>query len=223
MVTGAGRGIGLSTALAFADRGYDVALLGPHVELLEGAAAQVRQRGVRALVARCDVSVSSDVDSARDRVVAEWGAPVVVVNNAGVVERSVVHEMSEAAWDHVIGVNLKGTFLVTRAFLPAMLLKKSGRIVSVGSISSTLGTPKLAAYCAAKWGVVGFTKALAEELRGTGVQTLCVLPGSVDTDMLKGSGFAPEMSADDVARTLVYAALDAPAAMNGSAMEMFGP
>jgi 3-oxoacyl-[acyl-carrier protein] reductase len=98
-----------------------------------------------------------------------------------------------------------------------------GRIVHVGSISSILGTPNLSAYCASKWGVVGFMKSLAEELRGTGLQTMAVLPGSVDTQMLEGSGFVAQMTAEDVAGTITYAALDAPDAMNGSAIEVFGP
>lgn len=223
VVTGAGRGIGRATAIRFADRGVNVALVGPHREPLLQAADEVSSRGVGALVVVGDVSKSDDVVAAEQRVNAEFGVVDYVVNNAGVVHRGLLAETDEAAWDHVVDVNLKGTFLVSRAFLPKMIARGRGRIVSVGSISSTLGTPGLTAYCAAKWGVVGFTKALAEELRGTGVQTICVLPGSVDTDMLKGSGFAPAMTADDVARTLVYAAIDAPEAMNGSAVEMFGP
>jgi 3-oxoacyl-[acyl-carrier protein] reductase len=123
----------------------------------------------------------------------------------------------------VLGVNLKGTFLVTRALLPAMVPAKRGRIVAVSSISATLGTATQSAYCAAKWGIVGFMKSLAEELRGTGLQALTVLPGSVDTAMLKGSGFAPQMSAEEVAKVVTYAALDAPDAMNGSSVEVFGP
>jgi 3-oxoacyl-[acyl-carrier protein] reductase len=103
-----------------------------------------------------------------------------------------------------------------------MLGAKEGRVVNVSSISGTVGSPRQAAYAAAKWGVIGFTKSLAEELCGTGVQALCVVPGSVDTEMLKGSGFPPRMSPEDVARVVIYAALDAPSAMSGSAVEMFG-
>jgi len=131
--------------------------------------------------------------------------------------------MTTEDWDAVIRVNLTGTFLVSRAFLPAMLARGRGRIVNVASISATLGTAKQAAYNASKWGVIGFTKSLAEELRGTGLQALAVLPGAVDTTMLVGSGFAPQMTAEEVAGTLVFAALDAPDAMNGSALEVFGP
>jgi 3-oxoacyl-[acyl-carrier protein] reductase len=147
----------------------------------------------------------------------------VVVNNAGIVRRARIEDMKDEDWESVLRVNLTGMFHVTRALLTSMYARGKGRVVNIGSISSTLGTAAQSAYCAAKWGVVGFTKALAEEMRGKGLQTMCILPGSVDTEMLVGSGFTPQMSADDVARAIVYAALDAPDAMNGSALEVFGP
>src|SRR5262249_52150499 len=156
-------------------------------------------------------------------VLAGLGVPRVVVNNAGIVRRGVlVHETRLEDWDRVIAVNLRGPFLVSRAFLPLMLAARRGRFVNVASISSTLGSPGAASYAASKWGVVGFSKSLAEELRGTGLQSVAVLPGSVDTDMLVGSGFAPQMSADDVAGMIVHLGLDAPDAITGSAVEMFG-
>jgi 3-oxoacyl-[acyl-carrier protein] reductase len=119
-------------------------------------------------------------------------------------------------------VNLTAPFVLTRALLPAMRARRSGRIVFVASISSTLGTAKLSAYCASKWGIVGFMKSLAEELSDSGLMTCAVLPGSVDTRMLTGSVFPPRMSADDVARTLLHYAFDAPLAHNGASIEMFG-
>jgi ATP-dependent Lon protease len=147
----------------------------------------------------------------------------VVVNNAGIVRRGkFVHETAIEDWDQVIAVNLRGPFLVSRAFLPSMLARGSGRFIHVASISSTIGSPGAASYAASKWGLVGFSKSLAEELRGTGLTSVAILPGSVDTDMLKGSGFTPQMSASDVADMIVHAALDAPAALTGSAIEMFG-
>lgn len=223
VVTGASRGIGRATALALAERGLDVALLSREVEPLEEVAAAIVALGRRALAVRCDVASTAEVEHARDRTLAELGAPLVVVNNAGIVRRSLVHETSDADWDAVIAVNLRAPFVVSRAFLPSMLAAGRGRLVVVSSISATLGTARQASYCASKWGVVGFTKSLAEELRGTGLAALAVLPGSVDTEMLKGGGFAAQMRPEDVASLVVYAALDAPAAMNGSAVEMFGP
>jgi 3-oxoacyl-[acyl-carrier protein] reductase len=223
VVTGPSRGIGRATALALARRGLSVALLGHPGDRLDATLAEVRALGAAALAIPCDVSCEEQVARAAAETLASLGAPRVVVNNAGVVRRGPrVHETAPADWDAVLAVNLRGPFLVARAFLPAMLAAGRGRIVQVASISSTLPCPGYASYAASKWGLVGLSKSLAEELRGTGLQTVAVLPGSVDTDMLVGSGFAPQMSADDVASLLVYAALDAPDAVNGSAIEMFG-
>lgn len=223
VVTGAGRGIGRATAIELARRGADVALLARTKTELDETAARVAEQGRRALVVPCDVAQSEQVAQAARVVQNDLGAPSVVVANAGVVRRALVTEMDERDWDAVVDVNLKGTFLVARAFVPALIAAKKGRFVAIGSISSTLGTARQSAYCAAKWGAVGFVKSLAEELRGTGAQAMIVLPGSVDTAMLRGSGFDPRMSATDVAKVVAFAALDAPDAMNGSAIEMFGP
>jgi 3-oxoacyl-[acyl-carrier protein] reductase len=223
VVTGASRGIGRSVAVALAERGLDVALLARSEDDLARVAEEIAKRGVRALAVRCDVTSEDEVKDAGKRVLRELGTPAVLVNNAGIIKRAAVHEMSLDDFRLVLDANLTGTFLVTRAFLPSMLAAKAGRIVQIASISSTLGTPRAAAYCAAKWGVVGFTKSLCEELRGTGLAALSVLPGSVDTGMLEGSGFLPQMTPDEVAGTVLYAALDAPLAMNGTSIEIFGP
>jgi NAD(P)-dependent dehydrogenase (short-subunit alcohol dehydrogenase family) len=223
VVTGAGRGIGRAIAITLADRGCDVVVMGRAPEQLLSTAEEVTKRGRRSIVIPCDVSQSSEVDAAAKQTIADLGVPRIVVSNAGIVHRVSVVNTTEAQWDEVLDVNLKGTFLVTRAFLPAMLAaKKPGRFVAIGSISGMMGTKALSAYCASKWGTVGFVKALAEELRGTGLQSMCVMPGSVDTDMLRGSGFAPAMQPEDVANVVAYAALDAPDAMNGSCVEAFG-
>jgi len=223
VVTGAGRGIGRAIALDLADRGCDIAVLGRVQDALETVASEVMRRGRRAVAIACDVSKSSDVDKASERVLLDLGVPRFVIANAGVVHRVSVLETTEAQWDEVLDVNLKGIFLITRAFLRPMLAEKHGRFIALGSISGTMGTPRLGAYCASKWGTVGFVKSLAEELRGSGLQSICVMPGSVDTDMLRGSGFAPAMQPEDVAKIVSYAALDAPDAMNGSCIEAFGP
>jgi 3-oxoacyl-[acyl-carrier protein] reductase len=223
VVTGASRGIGRAAALALAQRGLDVALLARTASDLAAVAQAVSRCGVTALSLCCDVTAPADVNDAAARVLEKFGAPDVVVNNAGIIRRAAVHEMSLEDFRLVVDTNLTGTFLVTRAFLPAMLERHQGRFLQIASISATLGSPRAAAYCAAKWGVVGFTKSLAEELRGTGLAAMSILPGSVDTSMLAGSGFSPLMTPEDVAKTIVYAALDAPSAMNGSSLEMFGP
>ncbi len=223
VVTGAGSGIGRAVALELGRRGLDVAVLGRTEATLRATAEQVERAAVKTLVVRADVSVEEDVERAR-RALESLGTPSVVVHCAGIAGRKApVEETASAEWDAVLGANLRGVFLVTRALLPSMRAGAGRRrIVTIASISSTLGTAGLASYCAAKWGALGFTKALAEELRGSGVQTMAVLPGSVDTPMLAVGGFAAQMTPEDVAGLVVYAALDAPDAMNGSAIECFG-
>jgi 3-oxoacyl-[acyl-carrier protein] reductase len=225
VVTGASRGIGRAIAFELADHGYDLALLSRtnNLEGLTAVAEEVVRRGRRAIALPCDVSRADEVEAASRRILADLGVPRVVVANAGIVHRVKVVDMTEAQWDEVLDVNLKGTFLVVRALLRPMLAEKRGRIIAIGSISGSMGTPTLGAYCASKWGTVGFIKALAEELRETGLQAMCVMPGSVDTDMLRGSGFPPAMEPTDVAKIVAYLADGAPPAMNGSCVEAFGP
>lgn len=221
LVTGGGRGIGRAVSLALASRGLDVAVLSRTAASASRVAREIEGLGRRAIAIAADVSSEADVARA---VEALGGvAPAVVVHSAGIVERGHdVDTTSTASWNRVIGVNLTGPFLLTRALLPSMRAAKAGRVVFVGSISSTMGCPGVASYAASKWGLIGFMKSVAEETRGTGVVVTAVLPGSVDTDMLVGSGFEPRMTAEDVARTILHAAIDAPSAIHGSAIELFG-
>jgi 3-oxoacyl-[acyl-carrier protein] reductase len=222
LVTGPSRGIGRATALLLAQRDVELALVGRPSAALDDTLEQVRRIGIKAERVPCDLTSANQIELAVSRVLDELGAPDVVVHNAGVIHRATLEETSTQAYDEQLGVNLRAPFLITRALLPAMRRAGRGRFVFVSSISATLGSPKAAAYCASKWGIVGLMKSLAEELSGSGLMTVAVLPGSVATEMLDGSGFDAKMTATDVARTLVHYALDAPAAHNGGVIEMFG-
>lgn len=221
VITGASRGIGRATALALARRQVSLALVGRASSARDETARLAAEVGVSMTSFDCDLAKSDEIDRA-GRELLELGAPDVLINNAGVIERASVEETSVESWDLQLGVNLRAPFLLTRTVLPAMRAARRGRIIQVGSISSTLGSPQAAAYCAAKWGLVGWTKSLAEELTDSGLSTVVILPGSVDTEMLAGSGFSPRMTAADVAQTIVHYALDAPQAHNGGVVEMFG-
>lgn len=222
LLTGASRGIGRATAGALARRKVDLVLLGRASEALESTAALVAGLGAKADRVDADLRDPASIDAACRVVLEQFGAPAAIINNAGVIHRQIVERTALGDWEDQLGVNLRAPFLIVRALLPAMRAAKVGRIVNVGSIAGTLGTPRAAAYCASKWGLIGFTKALAEELSGSGLMTLVVLPGSVDTEMLEGSGFEPRMTPEDVAASLVHYALDAPLAHNGATIEMFG-
>jgi 3-oxoacyl-[acyl-carrier protein] reductase len=222
VVTGPSRGIGRATALLLADRGVALALVGRPSAALDETAEQARRRGVQVELMPCDLTEAGQIEAAARRVLDELGAPDAVVHNAGIIHRAAVEATSTEAYDDQLAVNLRAPFLLTRALLPAMRSAGRGRIVYVSSISATLGSARAAAYCASKWGVVGLMKSVAEELSGSGLMTVAVLPGSVATEMLANSGFDAKMTAADVARTLVHYALDAPISHNGGVIEMFG-
>jgi NAD(P)-dependent dehydrogenase (short-subunit alcohol dehydrogenase family) len=209
VVTGASRGIGRAIATILAGAGAKVAGCARHA--------------VDEIIA-CDVGRPAEVERFAAEVLRRFGPPDLLVNNAGLVARAHLDETSLENWDAVLDSNLKGTFLVTRAFLPAMRTRRSGRIVNIASISGRQGTAGLTAYCAAKHGVVGLTRALAEELRPDGIAVNAVCPGSVDTDMLRVGmpGARPAMSPEDVANVVIYLAAYAPPALTGSCVDVFG-
>jgi 3-oxoacyl-[acyl-carrier protein] reductase len=209
VVTGTSRGIGRAIA-----------------GLLSAAGARVVGCARRASdgILVCDVGRADQVARFAEQVLREFGTPDLLVNNAGVVVRARLDETSVDSWDAVLDSNLKGTFLVTRAFLSAMRARRSGRIVNLASISGRQGTAGLTAYCAAKHGVVGLTRALAEEVRADGIRVNAVCPGSVDTDMLRTGmpGAEPNMSPEDIANVVLYLAAYAPPALTGSCVDVFG-
>lgn len=222
VITGASRGVGRATALALAERGVEVVLLGRSQPHLEETRALVAARGGHAEIVVCELADREAVEDAARRIAASAEAPRAIVHAAGVVERAPVTELSDVSWDYQLAVNLTAPFLLTRALLPSMLEARRGRVLFVSSISAGLGTAAQSAYNVSKAGLVAFMRCLAAELSDTGLLTAAVLPGSIDTDMLVGSGFAPRMTAEEVARTLTFLALDASPAHNGATLEMFG-
>ncbi len=222
IVTGASRGIGRAIALRLAGAGARVGLLARSADALAELAAELGGPD-RAAWASCDVADPTQVAAAAVALRAALGPADVVVNNAGIVVRAPAFSVDDATWRRVLAVNLDGTFFVSRAFSDD-LIARHGRIINIASIAGRQGTPLLASYCASKHGVVGLTRALAEELRGARVAVNAICPGSVDTDMLRDGapGVAPDMTADDIARTALFLATDAPAALTGACIDVYG-
>ena len=219
-VSGASRGIGRATAIAFARRNFRVTLIGRSSPAHDETASLIRDIAGEVRLLECDLESRPAVLGITADLVDD--PPDVIVHNAATIERAAVPELSDDSWDRQMQVNLHAPFALTRGVLPAMLQRGSGRHLFVGSISATLGTANQSAYNASKWALLGFVKCLAEELTDTGQMAACVLPGSVDTQMLAGSGFAPRMTPADVAATIVYLGTDAPLAHNGAAIELYG-
>ena len=184
VVTGGSRGIGAAIAAALARRGADLTLMARRGDALrEHAAALGGEFGVRAAAVECDVTDEASVRDAFARAEELHGAPYVLVNNAGAAESTPVERWTRAAWDRMLAVNLTGTFLCTQHVLPAMLAARAGRIVNVASTAGLRGYKTMAAYCAAKHGVVGLTRALALDAARHGVTVNAVCPGYTDTDI----------------------------------------
>jgi NAD(P)-dependent dehydrogenase (short-subunit alcohol dehydrogenase family) len=223
VVTGASRGIGRAIALRLAEAGADVALWARDAAALQRVTGELTAVGARVQATVCDVADPAAVDSAAEAVRRALAPVTIVVNNAGTVLRKPTAAITDAEWRRVMAVNLDGTFYVTRAFLPD-LTRVGGRVINVSSIAGREGTALLAAYCAAKHGVVGLTRALAEELRAAKVSVNAICPGSVDTVMLREGmpGASAAMSPDDIARTALFLAHAAPSALTGACIDVYG-
>jgi NAD(P)-dependent dehydrogenase (short-subunit alcohol dehydrogenase family) len=185
LVTGASRGIGKAIALGLAARGFDLALndIPKQKMSLENVAAEIAAMGRQAKCYFADVSSKSDVENMIGSIVNDLGTVHAVVNNAGILIASEVETLPEQAWDAVMDVNAKGTFLVIQAVLPLMKKQKYGRICNIASIGGKHGAPEQAHYSASKAAVMGFTRVLAQEVGPLGITANCICPGIIYTDM----------------------------------------
>ena len=182
IVTGAARGIGAATALRLAADGMAVAALDLDAAMCAGTVDAITAVGGRAFAVGADVGQADQVEAAVGKVAAELGPPAVLVNNAGVIRDNLLFKMTENDWDTVLGVHLRGAFLMSRAAQKHMVDQRFGRIVNLSS-SSALGNRGQVNYSAAKAGLQGFTKTLAIELGQFGITANAVAPGFIVTDM----------------------------------------
>jgi 3-oxoacyl-[acyl-carrier protein] reductase len=206
IVTGAARGIGAATAKRLAADGFAVAVLDLDEATTKDTVAEIEAAGGRALGVGADVSDAEQVQAAVDRIAAELGAPVVLVNNAGVIRDNMLFKMTEVDWDLVMNVHLRGAFLMTRACQQHMVEAKWGRVVNLSS-TSALGNRGQANYSTAKAGLQGFTKTLAIELGKFGVTANAIAPGFIQTDMTRATAERMGVGFEDF---IAYAAKEIP-------------
>jgi NAD(P)-dependent dehydrogenase (short-subunit alcohol dehydrogenase family) len=220
MVTGCGgeHGFGRAIARRLAAAGADLVLTDvaprgtPAVPAkaptgwggLEAVAEEVRQAGRRAVTALVDVRLAHQIEAAVERAIEAFGKIDILVSNAAAppgADRAPVVELGEEAWDTVLDTNLKGTYLCAKAVAATMLSREiRGRIINMSSNCGKLGYPRMAAYCASKFGVIGFTQALALELAPAGITVNAICPGPADTDRLDHLGRRPDGSFDPALR-----------------------
>lgn len=240
LITGAASGIGLATAKRLAEAGARVVLL--DINELKGkkAAVKIKNSGENAKFYRCDVTSNSDCKSITQEVYREFGRIDILFNNAGVIKRKNIVELSEEEWDVVLNVNLKAIYLLSHHVIPYMAKGGGGSIINAGSGWGLKGGPNAAAYCAAKGGAVNLTRAMAIDHGKQRIRVNCVCPGDTDTPLLhdeasqlgKGSEKFMKKAADrplgriglpeDIANTVLYFASDISSWVTGSILVVDG-
>jgi 3-oxoacyl-[acyl-carrier protein] reductase len=185
MITGGASGIGAAVSELFASEGAKVAILDLNLERAAACAAKIGGPG-KSMAVQADVADEAMVKAAFAKVRQELGEIDILVNNAGIDTTCQLVDMPTDMWDRMINIHLKGTFLCTREVLPSMKAKRWGRIINLSSQLAHKGAPTMVHYCAAKAGIMGFTRSLAYEVARDGITVNCINPGPINTPLLLG-------------------------------------
>jgi 3-oxoacyl-[acyl-carrier protein] reductase len=185
LVTGGAQGIGEAIVRTFALNGADVVISDVNLEKAQETAREMETLSVRSLAIKANVAVMTEAEQMVKETIDKYGRIDILVNNAGITKDNILLRMKPEEWDQVIEVNLKGTYVCTRAALKFMFRQKSGRIVNVASITGEMGNAGQANYSASKAGIIGFTKAVAREYANRGITVNAVAPGFIDTAMTR--------------------------------------
>jgi 3-oxoacyl-[acyl-carrier protein] reductase len=182
-VTGAGKGIGRAIAIALAKEGVNVGLLARTEGTLKEVSNEIEKLGVKAAYATVDVSSLAEVEKAIEKVTNELGKADILINNAGIGKFASVLDMDPEEWKKTIDVNLMGTYYVTRVVLPQLIEKNAGDIINISSTNGLNGAATSSAYSASKFGVIGFTESLAQEVRRNNIRVTALTPSTVVTEL----------------------------------------
>ncbi len=185
LITGGGKGIGRALAIALAQEGVDIALLGRSAGSLEAVAKEISGTGVKTAYATADVSDIQAMNEAVALLTKELGEPDILINNAGIAAFGGFMELEPAQWEQIIRVNLLGVYYVTRAVLPGMIARKTGDIINISSTAGQRGAPLTSAYSASKFGLLGLTESLMLEVRKHNIRVSALTPSTIATDMAK--------------------------------------
>ena len=182
-ITGASRGIGRACALALSEAGARVALAARNTTQLEELAAEIRSKGREAFAVTVDMANAESIHEALAKTAKEFGPVAILVNNAGITKDGLALRMKKDDWDSVLATNLTGAFLASQQVLQHMMRERWGRIINISSVVGEMGNPGQANYVASKAGLIGLTKALAQEMGSRNITVNAVAPGFVETDM----------------------------------------
>jgi 3-oxoacyl-[acyl-carrier protein] reductase len=212
LITGASRGIGLAIAKNLAAMGAKISVCARDAGNLIAAAADLERHGIKVLAVPADVSRATDIAPLVQKTEQSLGAIEILVNNAGIGVFSPIQEASETDWDAVLDTNLKSVFLLSRAVAPGMISRRSGHIVNIVSLAGKNAFAGGGVYCASKWGLLGLTECMAEDLRPHGIRVSAVCPGSVATDFSPPSKKDPRkmLQPEDVAHAVAMIVTQAP-------------
>jgi NADP-dependent 3-hydroxy acid dehydrogenase YdfG len=212
LVTGASRGIGLAIALRIASMGARLSLCARNAERLESAASECRKTGSDAIAIPADVARAAEVQKLVETTERRLGPIEILINNAGVGYFGPVQNADEANWDSVLDTNLKAVFLLSRAVAPGMIRMRAGHIVNIASLAGKNTFAGGGIYCASKWGLLGLTGCMAEDLRAHGIRVSAICPGSVATEFgfPGGRDRSKMLQPDDVAHTVAMILTQAP-------------
>jgi 3-oxoacyl-[acyl-carrier protein] reductase len=204
LVTGASRGIGFAIARRLGQMGARVSICGRDQSALEQSASRLLGEGVKTLAVRTDIAHGDQISSLVQKTQQELGPIDILVNNAGIGLFGPFHEFEEADWDVVHDTNLKSVFLMCRAVAPEMIRRQTGHIINISSLAGKNTFANGAIYCASKWGLMGLTGSMAEDLRGYGIRVSAICPGSVATEFSGQGGKNPSkiLQPDDVAHVV---------------------